>query len=171
MVSKSISQIRGYASDKYVSTSFFEGIINIACHHEDGVPYFFLELDHEDVEEKFYKTIALEKDEFIKLVKIITNRLELELSITNTTSKIINEDDLEIEDFIEDDYETEDDYIDTYTINFDYYNNNSLNITCETKYCQIDDEYKNDTISIKFILSTEQLSHLDKILKEFLILM
>ena len=161
MVSKSISQIRGYASDKYVSTSFFNGRINIACHHEDGVPYFFLELDHEDVEEKFYKTIALEKDEFIKLVKIITNRLELELSITNTTSKIINEDD----------YETEDDYIDTYTISFDYYNNNSLNITCETKYCQIDDEYKNDTISIKFILSTEQLSHLDKILKEFLILM
>ena len=113
----------------------------------------------------------LEQLKFIKLVKIITNRLELELSITNTTSKIINEDDLEIEDFIEDDYETEDDYIDTYTISFDYYNNNSLNITCETKYCQIDDEYKNDTISIKFILSTEQLSHLDKILKEFLILM
>jgi hypothetical protein len=156
MVSKSISNIRGYGSSECMSASFNNCTITIDHTYESGDSDFYLTLKDEDV---FELSIHLEKEEFIKLAKIVKNRLELELVITNYSCVYENED-FEIDD------EDCDHIEDRYKIYLDM-SNGWLIIKYKR---EINDCTEGDGATYEFYLGTELLK-LDKILQEFLFLL
>lgn len=156
MVSKSISNIRGYGSSECMSASFNNCTITIDHTYESGDSDFYLTLKDEDV---FELSIHLEKEEFIKLAKIVKNRLELELVISNYSCVYENED-FEIDD------EDCDHIEERYTIYLDM-SNIWLNIIYhrEVNYC-----VEGNDATYQFYLGTD-IVKLDKILQEFLFLL